>query len=472
MSPATPTTTSPTRASIVLALVLASYLMIVLDISIVITALPQIQAGLGFTAAGLSWVHNAYTLAFGGLLLLGARAGDLLGRRRLFITGLALFTGASLAIGLAPTAAVLVGARAVQGAGAAVLAPATLALLATHFPAGPGRTRSLGLYGATAGVGASLGLVVGGLLAGALSWRVGFFINLPIGAALLWVAHRHVVESPRVAGRLDVPGAVSSTLGMVALVFGLVRVAEAGWGDALAQSALVAAALALAFFLRHVSRAAQPLLPLRLLADRARSGALLARLLFLGGMIGFWFFTTQWLQRGLGFSPFQAGLAFLPATLTNFAAALAVPRLTRRIGNARLLAAGLGLALAGLAWLSCLSASAGYVAGAALPMLLVGVGQGLSLSPLTVAGVARVAAGDAGAASGLVNLAHQLGSSLGLAVLIVVATAAGPDLAHRVGAALTGSAWLMAAALAVVLLTQFHRGARAPTRVFIKGIRP
>jgi MFS family permease len=221
---ASPDTGHPTA---VLVIILASYLMIVLDISIVITALPKMHTGLGFSTTGLSWVQNAYTLAFGGLLLLGARAGDILGRRRMFIWGLALFTAASLAVGLAQNPAWLIIARAVQGVGAAVLAPSTLALLTVSFPEGRDRTRAVAYYGAVAGIGASVGLLLGGVLTDLISWRVGFFINLPIGLAMILAAPRYLPETTRVQGRLDIIGALTSTLAMTALVYGIVRSADA-----------------------------------------------------------------------------------------------------------------------------------------------------------------------------------------------------------------------------------------------------
>ncbi|MEW9900761.1 MFS transporter [Chitinivorax sp. PXF-14] len=442
----------------VLAIIMASYLMIVIDISIVITGLPRIQAGLGFTPAGLSWVQNAYTLAFGGLLLLGARAGDILGRRRMFMLGLAIFTVASLAIGLAPSPAWLLTARAVQGMGSAILAPSTLALISTHFAEGPERTRALSLYAAAAGIGATLGLVLGGLFADLLSWRAGFFINLPIGLLLILAAQRHFRETPMQAGRFDIAGAASSTLGMTALVYGLVSAADHGWGDLLTLAALSAGFVLLGLFLLIEVRARQPVLPLRLFASRERSGAYAARLLFLGGMVGFWFFITQFLQGVLGFSPFEAGLAFLPATLTNFASAMLVPRLTRRFGNGTLLASGLLACLAGLAWLGQMSAETPYLSGIALPMVLIGLGQGAALAPLTVSAVAGVAREDAGAASGLVNVAHQLGGSIGLGMLVVVFAAAAPAqltgaplLAHRIAMVMDSSALMMALALLVTL---------------------
>ncbi len=458
----------------VLAIVLVSYLMVVLDISIVITGLPKIHHDLNFSATGLSWVQNAYTLAFGGLLLLGARAGDILGRRRLFIVGLALFTSASLAIGLAQSAAWLLVARAVQGAGAAILAPSTLALLSTNFPEGHERTRAVAYYGAVAGLGTSIGLVIGGILTDWISWRVGFFINLPIGIAMILLAPRYFAETERHSGEFDLIGALCSTLGMTALVYGIVRSATAGWSDPFTITALAAGALLLAFFVFSEWRAKQPIMPLRLFASRERTGAYAARILFLGAMMGFWFFITQFLQSVGGFSPFDAGLAFLPLTLANFAAAIAVPKLTHRFGNARLLAGGLTVTLLGMAWLSRLSADTPYLTGIALPMVLIGIGQGGTLSPLTAAGIAGVASKDAGAASGLVNVAHQLGGSLGLGVLVAVFAAAGSGtldgrelLAHRVATSLTVGTAMLALSLAVViaLIVQPRRAAEASPRV-------
>src|SRR4051795_10588859 len=237
--------------------------MIVLDISIVITALPQIHRSLGFSPVALSWVQNAYLLAFGGLLLLGARAGDLIGRRKVFVIGLGVFTVASVAVGAAQTEAWLIAARAVQGAGAAILAPATLALLQTSFDEGPERTRAVSYYAAVAGVAATVGLVVGGMFAGWLSWRAGFFINLPIGIAMMLAAPRFLPETEPRRGQADVPGAATSTLGMTALVFGIVRTADAGWSDGLALATIAAGVLLLALFVANERRAPQPIMPLR-----------------------------------------------------------------------------------------------------------------------------------------------------------------------------------------------------------------
>jgi EmrB/QacA subfamily drug resistance transporter len=447
----------------VLAIVLTSYLMIVLDISIVITALPKIHRGLGFSVAGLSWVQTAYTLAFGGLLLLGARAGDILGRRRMYVVGIALFTVASLAVAVAQSPAWLIAARALQGAGAAILAPSTLALLSTSFAEGRERTRAVAWYGSVAGIGSSLGLVLGGITASWLSWRVGFFVNVPIGVAMIVAAGRHLTETERRPGRLDLTGALASTFGITALVYGIVRSATATWSDALTVGSLATGAVLLALFVLVERSATQPIMPPRLFASRERSGAYACRALFLGAMVGFWFFSTQYLQVVYGYSPLQAGIAFLPMTVANFAVAIAVPRLTRRFGNGLLLAAGLAVTLAGMLWLSRLSSDAPYLTAVALPMVLIGIGQGGALAPLTAAGIAGVAHDDAGAAAGLVNVAHQLGGSLGLGILVTVFASAGSaglapnaELAQRVGTALAvGSGFLaLALVLAVVLIVR------------------
>lgn len=455
----------------VLAIIVASYLMIVVDISIVITGLPRIQSSLGFSPAQLSWVTNAYTLAFGGLLLLGARLGDIFGRRRMFIAGLSLFTLASMAIGLAQSADWLLAARAVQGAGAAVLAPSTLALLSTHFAEGPARTRALSMYAAAAGVGATLGLVLGGLFADLVSWRAGFFINLPIGVLLIVAARRHIAETRPQPGDFDLGGALSSTLGMTALVYGLVRAADVGWHDGLVSAALTGGLLMIAAFVVIERQVRQPILPLRLLASHERTGAYLARMLFLGGAVGFWFFSTQLLQGVLHFRPLLAGLAFLPVTLPNFVSAIAVPRLARRYGNERLLLAGLMLGVLGLSWLGLAGADASYWADVAPPMLLIGLGQGLLLAPLTAAGVAGVGREDAGAASGLVNVAHQLGGALGLGVLVLVFAGAAPAaardsaaLAHRISAVMDAGALMLGLALLVSWFLIVRPQRRAPAR--------
>jgi MFS family permease len=268
------------RLGMVLAIILTGYLLILIDVSILMAALPRIHADLGFSATGLSWAQNAYTLTFGGLLLLGARVGDVLGRRRTFMLGVGLFSAASLAVGLAQSQAWMIAARAVQGIGAATLAPSTLALLSAGFPEGTQRTRAMAAYGALAGIGTSFGLIVGGVLTEALSWRYGFFLNVPVGLAAILAAPRFLDETDRHAGRLDITGALSSTVGASALVFGIVHSADAGWTAGSTIAALAAGGALLAFFATNQRRAEQPLMPLGLFADRRRAGAYAARFLF------------------------------------------------------------------------------------------------------------------------------------------------------------------------------------------------
>jgi EmrB/QacA subfamily drug resistance transporter len=464
---------SPNQA-IVLAIILAAYLMIILDVSVVITALPKIHDALGFSPTGLSWVQNAYALSFGGLLLLGARAGDILGRRRTFVAGIALFTFASMLGGLAQSPAWLLAARGLQGVGAAIAAPSTLALLTTSFREGFERTRALTLYSAVAGAGGSVGLVLGGLLTDVVSWRAGLFINVPIGLALIWLAPRHLPETEPRPGHFDLAGALTSTLGMTSVVYGFVRAASAGWADPITIASFSAGAALLVAFVLTERRARQPITPLRLFASRERSGALVARVLVVSGMFSMFFFISQFLQGVHGYSALQAGMAFLPMTVAMFAMVRVLPRL-QHIDNARLLTAGLVVAFAGMAWMSRLTEDAQYFPHVVGPMLLLGVGMGTAFMPLTASGIAGVAAEDAGAASGLVNVAHQLGGSLGLGILVTVFASASRgaaehplagvsvaaedryELAHAVATALTGSAVFLALALAVVIVVMRPR---------------
>jgi EmrB/QacA subfamily drug resistance transporter len=467
----TSTKHAPARASsLVLGIILAAYLMIVLDTSVVITALPKIHEDLHFSSTSLSWVQNAYTLTFGGLLLLGARAGDILGRRRMFVIGIVLFTLASLLGGLAQSSTWLVAARAAQGVGAAIAAPSTLTLLTTSFREGHERTRAIALYSAVVGAGGSVGLVLGGMVTTWFSWRLGLFINVPIGAALVWLAPRHLPETERHTGRFDLTGAVTSVTGMTALVYGFVRAASDGWSNPGTVGSFIASAVLLTAFVLTELRAEQPITPLRLFASRERSGAYLARILVVSGMFGSFFFMTQFLQGVLDYSALGAGVAFLPMSLVMFGIGRTVPRLARRFSNAQLLTVGVSTAFVGMAWLSRISTHTHYFPQIAIPMVILGIGMGIAFAPLTSAGIAGVSPQDAGAASGLVNVAHQLGGSLGLSILITVfasATRAGElhplagvsaklegqnELAHAVSTALTGSAVFLALGLAVVVI--------------------
>ncbi|GGD66519.1 MFS transporter [Microbacterium murale] len=441
----------------ILTVILVSYFMILLDNSVIFTALPSLAVDLGLAPAELAWVQDAYTLVFGGLLLLGARAGDILGRRRVFVFGLAVFSIASLLIALAPTAWILIAARALQGVGAAIVAPSALSLLTASFE-GAARDRAVAWYAATAGIGASLGMLVGGAAATLLSWRAGFWINVPIGIAMIVLAPRFLPETPTSPGRFDATGAITSTLGIGALVFALLHGAEDGWGDLLTLASFAAATALLLVFVLAESRAAQPIMPLRLFSSRIRTGAYLVRLTYLGAMIGFFFFTTQFLQGVLGFTAMQAGLAFLPMTLVNFVVAMAIPRLVARVGNTWPLVVGVALTLAGMLWLSRLAPDSAYVTGVALPMLLIGAGQGLAFAPMTTFGISGATTADAGAASGVVNTFHQVGMSLGLGVLVAVAAASDVQgeatetaLTGEVSAALTAAAVLLGVALILAL---------------------
>lgn len=442
----TPAAARASQQRAVLIIVLATYLMILLDTSIVITGLPEIRAEFGFSAATLAWVQTSYMLAFGGFLLLGARAGDVFGRRRVFVTGLVLFTLSSLAIGATPNALLLLVSRAVQGLGAAILAPATLALLQVHFAEGEERTRALSLYASTAGIGASLGLVLGGIFAGWITWRVGFFINVPVGLAVIAAALRLMPPEPGSGGKLDILSALGSTLGMAGLVYGIIEGAEAGTADIRTPLALGLGLVVLALFFLRQARLAAPLLPLRLFASRLRLAAYVARMLFTGAMMGFFFLTTQVMQGQLGFSAVEAGLGFLPMTGMTFLASLVLPRLTRKMGNGGVLVLAFACCGLGLVWLSFAGPGQAYVTAVALPMLVLGFGNGIALGPLTLAGVQGVAPGDAGAASGLINAAHQLGGSLGVAGLAAVAASAGGlPLGLLVAGGMTGLGLVLAA---------------------------
>jgi EmrB/QacA subfamily drug resistance transporter len=450
-----PALTTAGRPAVILAIILASYFMILLDNSVIFTALPSLQADLRLSTGELSWVQDAYTLVFGGLLLLGARAGDLLGRRRVFVVGLVVFSLASLLIGLAPAGWWAIGGRAVQGVGAAIVAPTSLSLLTASFPEGRERTRAVAVHGATAGIGASLGLVVGGALAHWISWRAGFFVNLPIGAAMIVLAPRFLPETGRASGRFDVFGALSATLGVGALVFGIINAAEAGWDSPVTATAVGAGVVLLIIFVLIERKAAQPIMPLRLFRSRRRTGAYVARFLYLGAMIGFFFFTTQFLQEVLGFDPLQAGLGFLPMTAVNFAVAMSIPRLVRRMPGSVPLLSGILMTLAGMFWLSRADVGSSCLAGVALPMVLIGAGQGLAFAPLTSFGIVGAPVADAGAASGLMNTFHQVGTCLGLGIAVAAAgtvpTAgfAAAHLAAQVSAALTSGSVLLLLALAV-----------------------
>jgi EmrB/QacA subfamily drug resistance transporter len=408
------------RRNITLAVVLCAQLMIVLDMTVVNVALPSMAIGLHLTATGLSWVLNAYTLTFGGLLLLGGRAGDVFGRRNVFMAGLALFTLASLAGGLATSSGMLLAARAVQGVGGAIASPAVLATIIASFPEGRERIRALGAFTAVAMGGASLGLVLGGILTEWASWRWVFFVNVPVGIAVVAIAPRLLAGSKRLAVKLDIAGALTSTGGMAALVYGFINAASDGWANATTIGSFAAAVVLLTLFGFVETRAQEPITPLGLLRDRSRAASYLARLLLVGGMFGMFFFLTQFVQDVLGFSPLQAGLAFVPMTATLLATSRLAPRLVPRFGGKALLVAGLLPVVGGMTWLAQVTTGTTYVPGILVPMLLIGTGMGLAFVPLTMASLAGVAPQDSGAAASMVNVMQQVGGSVGLAILVTI----------------------------------------------------
>ena len=452
------------KSTAILGIVCISYFMVILDNSIIFTGLPRIQASLHFSPTGLAWVQDAYTLVFGGLLLLGARAGDIIGRRRAFNISLVLFAGASLLVGLAQAEWWIIAARAFQGVGAALLAPSSLALLTATFAEGKERSRAVAAYSAVAGIGASAGLVVGGALADLVSWRAGFFINVPIGLAMLVASRRWLTSEPAVrGGRFDLVGALCATLGVGALVYATIHGAESGWGPT-AIGTLILGGVLIVGLIVNEAKVADPIMPLRLFTDRVRTGAYVTRLLYLAAMIGFFFFTTQYLQGVLGYSPLTAGLAFMPMTIVNFAVAVVIGRIIRRFGSNTTLVAGVTLTLIGMAWLSRIGAGSDYLTAVGFPMLLIGAGQGLAFAPMTSAGLNGVAGADAGASSGVINTFQQMGSALGLGVLTLIGAAAVPShssaveaLVKRVGAALTGGSGLLLVCLVVVLVLVVRR---------------
>jgi EmrB/QacA subfamily drug resistance transporter len=460
---------------VVLAIVLAAQLMAVLDASVVITALPSIHRSLGFSAAGLSWVQTAYMLPFGGLLLLGARAGDILGRRRVFMVGLVVFTLASLMAGLAQSPGWLIAARAVQGAAAAVAVPSTLIFLMMTFHEGPARLRAVGLYGAVSGAAGSVGIVLGGMLTSWLSWRWGMFINVPIGVTAVVLTPRYLPETPRDFKSFDFAGAVAGSLGMFAVVFGFVEAATAGWSAPLTVAAFAGGSFLLGALVMIEMRARHPMVPLRLFADAQRSGALVARLFLVAGMFSSFFFLTQYFQEVRGMSALGAGCAFLPMTLVMFAMSRVVPWVAPRVGPARLLISGLLLAAGAMGWLSRVGTATPYVAGIAVPLFLLGLGVGIAFITLTGRAISGVSDADAGAASGLVNVFHQVGGCLGIAVMTTVFVSAShtntlraaPALDRGVCAALVASTLSLLVALAVVLATT-----RRPSTVMALAEQP
>jgi EmrB/QacA subfamily drug resistance transporter len=449
------------RRPIALALVLAVQLMLLLDATVVNVALPHVQIDLGFSPSGLSWVLNAYTLAFGGLLLLGGRIGDVFGRRRTFTTGVAVFTIASLLGGLAQSAEWLIAARTVQGIGAAIAAPSVLALITTGAATVAARNRALALFSAVSSAGASVGLILGGLLTGYASWRWALFINVPLGAVVLALVPRFVDETPRRPGRFDVVGALTATLGSTMLVYGFISAPSRGWSDPVTIGSFVVAAALIATFVRTEQRISHALLDLALLRNRQRIGGILTMALMVGSQFAFFFFTVQFMQHVLGYGPLRSGLAYLPLSLLIFVVSRFAAGLTARFGVRPLIITGVSLLLIANLWLTQLSASSTYIDGLLAPMLLIGIGAGLSFMPLTVSILSDVAPEHAGSASGVVQMSQQVGGSIGLAVLVTVYAShseSGRIVAGMPSSFIAAAGMLMLGLVAAVVLIRSRTG--------------
>ncbi|MFJ4198814.1 DHA2 family efflux MFS transporter permease subunit [Streptomyces sviceus] len=444
-------------AWLVVALACAGQFLVVLDVSVVNVALPSMRADLGMSASGLQWVVNAYSIAFAGFMLLGGRAGDLYGRKRMFLVGLGLFTAASLAGGLAQQGGELLAARAVQGLGAAVLAPATLTIVTSAVPEGPARARAIATWTAVGAGGGAAGGFFGGLLVDALSWRWVLLINVPVGAVVLLGALLWLAESRSGAGRrLDLPGALLVTGGLAVLAYGISQTEAEGWTAAATLVPLATGLALVGAFLVVESRTAAPLMPLGLLRVRAVASANAAMFLSGAALFCTWYFITLYAQNVLGYSPLEAGLSMLPSSLAIVLGSKLAPRLMHRLGARRVAALGTLVALSGYGWQSTMTSDGGYVTSIMGPGILMMLGAGLASTPLASLATSGAAPGEAGLVSGLVNTSRTMGGSLGLAVLSTLAAArtGGADspealtegyaLAFRVGTGvLVGAAVLM-----------------------------
>ncbi len=454
------------RAAVGIAIVLVAQLMLVLDATVVNVALPRIDGDLGFGPASLSWVLNAYTLAFGGLLLLGGRLGDVFGRLKAFEVGLAIFTLASALGGLAQTPGQLVAARTLQGVGAALAAPSVLALLTTSAPDEAARNRSLALFGAVSSGGASIGLLLGGLLTDVGSWRWTLFINIPIGIAVLILAPRFVTETKRRPGRFDVVGAASATLGAVSLVWALIGTPEHGWTSARTLVGFAVGLALLAVLARTEVRHPHPMIQPALVRNRRRVAALAVMALVIGANLSMFFLVVQYVQGVLGFGPLAAGVAFLPFSLGIFAVSRVTPRLLARFGARSMIMVGTAALAVGYAWLSSIGTTDTYFGAVFGPMTIAGLATGLVFMPVTATVLSGVEPEHAGAASGLLQTTQQLGAAVGVAAIVSVYAAGavpGEFVPGAQAAFLTSAAFALAAlVVATTVLRPQSRPAAEP----------
>jgi EmrB/QacA subfamily drug resistance transporter len=458
-SPDGETAAGPSHHGLALAVISAAQLMVVLDGTIVNIALPHIQTDLGFSPANLSWVVNAYTLAFGGLLLLGGRAGDLLGRRKVFMSGVGLFALASLVGGISQNEGQLLAARVLQGVGAAIASPTALSLVTTTFPAGPARNRAFGVYAAMSGAGAAIGLLLGGVLTES-SWRWTFFVNVPIGLLVLFLAPRVLRESEREHGGFDLPGAVTATAGLVSLVYGLTHAASTSWGNGTTIAFIVAGVVLIASFLVIESRSKHALMPFRVLANRTRAVSFVSMLVVGAGMFALFYFLGLYIQQVLGYSPIKSGFAFLPFSVGIVAAAQIASALITRVDPRWISGTGGVLGAIGMFGFSRLTVDSSYASGLLPWMVLLSFGLGLVFVPLTLTAVSGVAREDSGVGSAVLNTMQQVGGSIGLAVLSTVSVAALKSKASELSAA-AGPDATAAARQHIALVAQTHGATRA-----------
>ncbi len=411
------------KTALLVLLCLAQY-MVILDVSIVNVALPSIHDGLGFSTTGLQWVVNAYTIAFAGFLLLGGRAADILGHRRVFLFGAGLFSVSSLVCALAATQGLLLGARGLQGLGAAVISPASLAIIATSFAEGSERNRALGVWGAMAGLGGTSGVLLGGILTQAFGWPAIFIINVPIGIGVVLVGRGIVPVDARAstAGHFDLAGAVTITGGLTALVYGIVRTDDLGWTSSGVLIPLAVSLVLIASFIVIEGRIAKaPLMPLRIFSMPTLRAANIVIFLLGSALFAMWFFVSLYLQQVLGHDALETGLLFLPMTLSIVAASTLAPRFVNRFGVRRVLTAGMLSAAVGLALLTRVRAGGSYSADVLPGGILAAIGLGTSMVPVTIAAVQGVARTESGLASGMINTSRLVGGALGLAALSTIA---------------------------------------------------
>ena len=466
--------TSSRRKWLALALLCTVQFMVVLDIAVVNVALPSIQTDLGFSQENLQWVISAYALLFGGFLLLGGRAADLVGRRRVFLAGVVVFTGASLLSGFAWNEGSLIAARALQGLGAAIISPAALSILTTMFAEGRERNAALGAWGAVGAFGAVAGVLLGGVLTDLLSWEWVFYVNVPVGVAAIALAPVLLEESRDAHARsFDALGAVLVTSGLVVLVYAITQAPEYGWGSPETIGFFAAAVVLLAAFVGWEARAADPLMPFSIFRLRTLVGANIAGLILGTALFAMFLMLTLYMQQVLGYSPLRTGVSYLAVAGTAILWSALAAQLVTRVGVKPVLVAGMAFLTAGLVWFTQVSVGGSYASDLLPGFLLVSVGMGFSFVPISIAALAGVQPSEAGLASGLINTSQQIGGALGIAALSAVATSTTSDavasgtgqlyaLTDGFQAAFIGGAGVALAGVLVALLIVRRRDLTAP----------